>query len=120
MAALTRVARSSIFPKRSCGAELIEIGEGSSISMLICFLPPRLKPLSSWTSLRGPKGPLFHKTLVRRHCRARCGCDRFYDFWRQAEAHVLGHDLDFLQIVVTLRCEELHHFLDQALGSGSS
>jgi len=51
--------------------------------------------------------------LHRRRCRS--GGNSFHDLGRQAEAHVLWHDLNFPQIVVSLLAKELDHFFHQAL-----
>ena len=70
----TRLARSSIFPKRICGtAEVKGLGEVSSIES--CPNPR-------------PSG--------------RSAGDRFHNLRGQAKAHVLGHDLDFLDVRETL------------------
>src|SRR6185437_741310 len=55
---------------------------------------------------------------VRRggHRRRRCNC--FYNLRRQAEANILRHDFDLLEIVVTFGPQEFDYFFDQAFWSG--
>ena len=68
-----------------------------------------------WSSGKGG-GCIVHISfyLLRSGRSARNG---FHDFRRQAKAHVLGHDLDFLHVGKAFRTQELHDFLDQTFRS---
>src|SRR5712692_627196 len=142
MAAATRLARSSIFPKRSCGAEeAATVEEGSSITF--CDLHPvTCRPRGTHrvalSLTRHFDDRLSHAAasrlkyryvlavrataqfLIGRHARCGRGCNRLDNLRRQSKAHVFRHDFDFLDIVESLRAQELDDFFDQTLRRRSS
>src|SRR5215510_4022645 len=99
MAALTRVARSSIFPKRSWGAEeALATDEKSSISKNYVAQAARLCCLSATNKCRAsldrtaePAAPMRPLLIRRDRSCWRCR-DRFHDLGWQTEPYVLRHD----------------------------
>src|SRR6266851_10519721 len=94
MAAAARLLRSSILPKRIWGRAEARGKEKEEVFSILAWL------------LRGRPG--------------RSAGNGLHDLRGQTEAHVLGHDLDFLHVIEALGAQELHHFFYQALRSRSA
>src|SRR5713101_6718250 len=95
MATATRLIRSSIFPKRICGAADAEDRA-----------PKDGAPKDEAPEDRGGWSSIFACLLRRR----RSAGNGFHDLRRQTKAYILRHDFNFLHVAETFRTQELHYF----------